>query len=78
MLQWTALWPLLSVALQRGDAAAAIDCARTMLQPSQMRLPDELAGLLENAIQAAERNDAAQARELLEQAIAGAVRVGQL
>jgi hypothetical protein len=78
MLRWTALWPLLGVALHRGLHATAIDCARAMLQPTQMRLPRELEALLENASAADEKNEADLALDLLRQAVASACRLGQL
>ena len=36
------LWPLMSVQLESGDIAAAVEAACEMLEPSQVRLPDDL------------------------------------
>ncbi len=49
---WTALWPLLGVALEQDQLADAVDYARQLLVPAQQRLPDELTALLEAAIRA--------------------------
>ena len=55
--QWTALWPLLGVALTQGEIASAIEYAQALLDPKQKRLPDALTAVLENAIQAWNTND---------------------
>jgi tetratricopeptide (TPR) repeat protein len=50
--QWLALWPLIAVALRTDQLASAVDYARALLDPSQQRVPDELAASLEQVIQA--------------------------
>ncbi len=45
--QWTARWPLLAVAIGRGDLAAAREHAGAMLDPAVQPLPDQLADALE-------------------------------
>lgn len=51
--QWTALFPRMAAALtrstSRSDTAAGIECARALLDPTQQRLPDILAGRLAQA-----------------------------
>ena len=53
---WTALWPLLGVALEQGQLADAVDYARHLLAPTQQRLPDELTVPLQAAMLAWEAN----------------------
>ncbi|HVA93132.1 MAG TPA: helix-turn-helix domain-containing protein [Chloroflexota bacterium] len=65
-LQWTALWPLLALALIRGALAEAIDDARALLAPPQQLLPTALATVLEEAILAEEGGQPAAARASLE------------
>jgi hypothetical protein len=48
--QWTALWPLIAVALTDGELSQAIEYARILLEPSQQPQPDPLARALEQAI----------------------------
>ena len=50
--QWLALWPLIAVALHEEQLFLAVDYARALLDPGQQRLPDALAGSLEQAVQA--------------------------
>ena len=45
--QWTALWPLIGVALHKKEVVRAVEYASALLQPSQQRLPDSLNGVLE-------------------------------
>ena len=49
--QWLALWPLIAVALHEEQISLAIDAVRTLLAPSQQRVPDALAATLEQAVQ---------------------------
>jgi tetratricopeptide (TPR) repeat protein len=56
--QWTAIWPLIGVALRQAQDAelaqervsVAIDHVQVLLEPSQQQLPHELTSVLENAI----------------------------
>jgi class 3 adenylate cyclase len=48
--QWTALWPLLNVALIKEEIATAVEYAGLLLEPTQQRLPDSLTTLLEKGI----------------------------
>jgi len=46
---WVYLWPLIAVRLDGGDLAAAVACARQLLDPAQQRLPDDLESVVEAA-----------------------------
>ncbi len=48
--QWTALWPLVAVALTRGWKSRAVGYVRTLLEPTQQRLPAVMATELEAAL----------------------------
>ncbi len=67
--QWTALWPLLAVALMEEEFAWAIEHARALLAPDQQRLPEALVAVLEEAIQAADGGQPEVARASLERAL---------
>jgi eukaryotic-like serine/threonine-protein kinase len=73
IMQWTALWPLIGVALRSGDLPAAVRYARALLAPPQQRLPDALFVPLQQAIDAFEQADRAAAREHLARASAAAI-----
>jgi class 3 adenylate cyclase/tetratricopeptide (TPR) repeat protein len=47
--RWVYLFPLLAVHLRTGETDAAVAAARTLIDPSQMRLPDDLTAELEAA-----------------------------
>jgi DNA-binding SARP family transcriptional activator len=68
--QWLALFPLIAVALKEQKVLLAVNSARKLLDPVQQRLPDILITILEQAIQAWDRNDAGSAHALLHQSIA--------
>lgn len=67
---WTALLPLISVALTKQQVAEAIEYARELLEPHQQRLPDALTTALEAAAQAWDADQHDDARLSLEKAIA--------
>ena len=67
--QWLALWPLIGAALHEERLALAIDYARTLLDPTQQRLPDALTASLDQAIQAWDRGTPESARALLHQSM---------
>ncbi len=71
-LYWQALLPLLSIALDRGEFDQALDFARTMIDPSQQRLPDPIDPLLQQADSAARDQSASAARGLLADALSAA------
>ncbi len=76
--QWAAQWPLLAVATKEGRINDAVDCARKMLAPDQQLLPDELAAVMEQAIEAFEQGQTDQARAQFEEAIRVAEHMGYL
>jgi eukaryotic-like serine/threonine-protein kinase len=69
-IQWTALCPLIVLALDAGEIASAIDYVRRLLDPAQQRLPDALTTLFEQALLAWEHDDPEQVLPLLQQATA--------
>ena len=64
VFQWTARFPLLGVALARGDVDGALENARAMLEPSQQPLPDEIADALEHAVTRRDEGDLTRALEI--------------
>jgi hypothetical protein len=67
--QWTALWPLIDLALARDQIAEAVDHGRALLDPQQQRLPDALVASLESALTAWDEGKAGEARRDLQQAL---------
>jgi DNA-binding SARP family transcriptional activator/tetratricopeptide (TPR) repeat protein len=67
---WTALCPLLALALDAGDIPSAIDYIRRLLNPNQPRLPDVLTALFEQANAAWEKGALERVSLLLQQATA--------
>ena len=70
------LWPLMSVQLASGDIAAAVKAGCEMLEPSQVRLPDELERLILRAKAARDRDEAAMAAAQLNEALQLACNLG--
>jgi DNA-binding SARP family transcriptional activator len=75
---WTALWPLISVALAQDQLPAAIDDARVLLAPQQQPLPDALRATVEAATQAWDSGWLEAACAHLQQAAALAGEMGYL
>ena len=76
--QWTALWPLLVVALEKDRVPEALDHARALLDPQQQRLPGELEAALERSIQVGDEGPPEKVRPCLQQAIDLAQVLGYL
>jgi tetratricopeptide (TPR) repeat protein len=76
--KWTALWPLIGVALEEQNISEAIEYARDLFQPMQMRQPDALKEMLEAAIAASEQIQMEEARTQLERAMKLAQEMGYL
>jgi len=74
--QWLGHGPLLAVALERGRVRDAIAHARVMLEPTQQKLPAEVASAIEAAIGAFDRGEPDRSRERLAEALAAARRRG--
>jgi DNA-binding SARP family transcriptional activator len=53
--QWLALWPLIGVLAQRDQLTEALAFARLLLQPAQQPVPNDIAPLLREALDAEER-----------------------
>ena len=56
--QWTALWPLLAVALAEEELDGALDAVHKLLDPHQQQLPERLVVPLTAAVQAGANNEA--------------------
>jgi DNA-binding SARP family transcriptional activator len=76
--QWTALWPLIGVALAQDRADEAAACASVLLASTQQLLPGGLAAVVEKAIKAQEEGDAERARACFGHALALAQEMGYL
>jgi tetratricopeptide (TPR) repeat protein len=76
--QWTALWPLIGVALEQESKADAVDYARAMLEPSQQSLPDALNLVLEKVIKTFEGGELEKISIHLNHAIELAQELGYL
>jgi hypothetical protein len=74
--KWTALWPLISVTHSQHQLSEAVDYARTLLEPTQQRLPDALTALLEEAIKYWEGGETEAAHTYLNQSIELAQELG--
>ena len=71
-VDWLALWPMMGVALSRGDVARAVDLGKRLLAPTQEPLPPHLRTLVEEAVAAQSVGDAAQASSALNRALEAA------
>ena len=76
--KWTALWPLVGAALAEQNVPEAVEYARMLLDPKQMRQPDELAAALEAAIAASEQNQIDEAGAQLNHALNLAQEMGYI
>ena len=70
------LWPLMSVRLATGQLAEAVDAGCQMLEPAQVRLPDELESVLEVAKAAWDRDEHELAAKQLTEALGLASQLG--
>jgi len=76
--QWAALWPLIGVALAQDRADEASAHASALLESTQQPMPDGLAVVVENAIEAHQEGDAEWARTCLGKAMELAQETGYL
>jgi DNA-binding SARP family transcriptional activator/predicted ATPase len=76
--QWTALWPLIGVALAENQLSLAAEYARRILDPKQQRLPVILETSLEAAVQAAGLGNFDQVRTELQGIVDLATTLGYL
>ena len=70
------LWPLMAVRLAGGDIAAAVEASGQILEPAQVRTPDELEALLEGANVAYDRCDVVSAASQMAEALQLACEFG--
>ena len=75
---WMALWPLIAMAVERDDVGEAIERARALFGPNQHPLPEEMAKMVRQAIDAADENDVESTRSCLGSALEIARKLGQL
>jgi tetratricopeptide (TPR) repeat protein len=68
--QWTAIWPLVGVALAHNRTFEASEHARALLEPTQQRLPGALTAVVEKAIRSWKEDKPEAAYASLDQAIA--------
>ena len=69
VFQWTALFPMLAVALADGNLDQAITHAQAVLDPSLQKLAEELTDVLQSALTTWQQQQTAQTTEILAQAI---------
>jgi DNA-binding SARP family transcriptional activator len=67
--QWTALWPLIGVALTQDRFLEAINYVRMLLDPTQQYPPETLLAMLEECLQAWDAGQQDTARALLQRAV---------
>ncbi len=77
-MRWTALLPLLAVALVQDRLAEAVEYARELLAPDQQYLPDALSTTIEAVIRAWDAGQPGTARTNLQQLIVVAREAGYL
>jgi DNA-binding SARP family transcriptional activator len=78
VFEWIGRWPLIGLALDRGDLDEAAGQAQALLDPRQQRPPPPIELALTAAVQAAGRGDGGAARTGLEEAAAAARLCGHL
>jgi len=76
--QWTALLPLLGVALVESRYEEAVSYVRLLISPTQQRVPDALTAVFEEAVEAWDTDQSEEAMSLLRQAIVLAQEEGYL
>jgi hypothetical protein len=67
--QWTALWPLIGVALAKNQISEAVENVRLMLQPTQQLLPDTLTEILDDILEQWERGNLEMTRNLINEVV---------
>jgi tetratricopeptide (TPR) repeat protein len=76
--KWLALWPLGAVAVARGNDAEAISRLRKLIPPPEMRMPQQLEYLLQDAVTAWDAGEVDTVHTLLERSIELARQTGWL
>jgi hypothetical protein len=78
VMYWTALWPVLGVAVVEAHIAEAIELVRALLDPARQPPPAALAAMLEEAIGSWDQGQPDVARAHLQQASGLAQEMGYL
>ena len=78
LFDWTALWPLVAMALASGRVGEAVEHARGMLAPPQMLLQEPARTAVENAVGAWDAGEPAATEQRLRQAMHAAGEAGYL
>jgi hypothetical protein len=73
-----ALWPLIAVALARGDLEEGLMQARALFGPNQQPLPHPLSKLTRSALESSEKNQREAAQTYLAKAVEAARQIGYL
>jgi class 3 adenylate cyclase/tetratricopeptide (TPR) repeat protein len=68
-LYWVGLWPIIAACLSTGHVPEAVAAGRQMLEPSQLRLPDELESLLGSAATAWDQDEPELAKDKMAAAL---------
>jgi hypothetical protein len=76
--EWTALWPLIGVALTENQVAQAAEYARALLDQKQQRPPEVLEVALEATVRAADIGDLEAVRVAITHALSPARALGYL
>jgi predicted ATPase len=76
--QWTALWPLMTVAVEKDQIEQAVQYAADLLAPEQQALPQTVTATLEQAIHAWQNNQLEVTRQQLAHALTLAEEINQL
>jgi tetratricopeptide (TPR) repeat protein len=76
--QWLARWPLIAVSMSLKHTADAVAHARSLLDPNQQRLPDELSMSVLEAIRAWESGKIQDASTKIQYALKQAQRLGYI
>ena len=66
---WVCLWPLIAVRLGSGQVAEAVEAGRQLLEPPQLRLPDQLESVVQAGIAAWEEGESQSAARTLGHAV---------
>jgi len=75
---WTALWPLIGVALAQDQISEAVEYARVLLDPQEQPQPDVLKAIIEEATEASDRGQQEKAKACLNRAAQLAGEIGYL
>ncbi len=75
---WTALWPLIGVALAQDQISEAVEYARGLLDPKEQPQPDALKAIIEEAIGASDQGQREKAKARLNRAAQMAGEIGYL